>query len=139
MTRYDILDSATKFLRALRECSEAERNAAYQVIAGRANDSDYGEKAEPYSGLCVAIQAHEQRLWLDTKEAEVDQVYWLAAHECGECGSRGEAVAFNGPVLQRLAEAFLVQCVECGEVERLSDFSSGSDHATRRAESGYAQ
>ncbi len=65
---------------------------------------------------------------------------YLDAHECGECGAEGSAVSLVGPYTrgqERLG--LVVQCTDCGDVGCLGDGYANDDHATQRAESGYAQ
>lgn len=61
MDRHQITDAAVVFLQRIRHASETELNAAYQLLANRANDSEFAFTHEPYSGICVAIQAEFKR------------------------------------------------------------------------------
>lgn len=65
MDKYRIIDTAVAFLSAIRHSDDKTLNDAYQVLADRANDSDHAHTYEPYSGICVAIQAEFKRRMLE--------------------------------------------------------------------------
>ncbi len=59
---YEITALATRFVKEILDADEATRNAVYQAIAQRANGSEYGEKLEPFQGICTAMHAVENRI-----------------------------------------------------------------------------
>lgn len=69
MTRYQILDAARMFLRAIKDAPPEEFNAAYQRLANEVNDSERSEILEPKSGLVVAMQAQARCVALAEAEA----------------------------------------------------------------------
>lgn len=76
----------------------------------------------------------------ETEDFEAELQAQLDAHECQDCGAEGSAVSLIGPYTPRQERlGLMVQCVECGEVDALCYDGDFGDHATRRAESGYAQ
>lgn len=68
MDKYQIIDAAVAFLHTIRHTNDTTLNEAYQVLACRANDSTYAHTHEPYSGICVAIQAEFKRRELQESE-----------------------------------------------------------------------
>lgn len=68
---YAILDAATNFVSLVRKATDEELDQVFQVVANRANDSEYASAAEPYSGICAVITAELKRRVVDQKhEAE---------------------------------------------------------------------
>lgn len=61
MNKSDIIAAATTFLHGIRHADETTLYAVYQVIANRANDSEFAYTHEPWSGIAVAIQAEWKR------------------------------------------------------------------------------
>ncbi len=141
LDKYEITALATRFVSEMLQADEATRNAVYQRIANYANDSEYGQKLEPFQGICTAMHAVEERLAYETREADAELVALLDNHECQECGADGAAVLLHGPYTKRQERlGLMVQCVACGDVDMAGDDGGDyGDHAQRRAESGYAQ
>lgn len=136
----EITALAYRFVRELLGADEATRNAVYQRVANYANDSQYGEKLEPFQGICVAMHAVENQLAYEQKDFDAEQQHLLENHECQECGADGEAVLFVGPYTPRQERlGLMVQCIVCGDVDAVYYGGGDDDHATRRAESGHAQ
>lgn len=77
-TRYQILEAANAFLKAIKDAPPVEFDAAYQVLANRTNDSIYAYTHEPHNGLVVAMQAQARQASL-YDEKMTDEV--IAADE----------------------------------------------------------
>lgn len=57
LSHYEIVALATQFVSEIRKADEATLDKVYQIVARRANDSDYAQTHEPFAGLTLALQA----------------------------------------------------------------------------------